>query len=158
MPQADDPLLPLAAQIVIAHVENNDVTNRALPELIRGVYQALASAGARADQAVVVRTGPHGPANAQTVFDDHLICLECGLHMKMLKRHFADRASLITNAVPVEVAVGGRLSNGRTPLRRIAFHPRERQRTGPAPHVARSRNLKRQSRRHRPPNAVPVAR
>jgi predicted transcriptional regulator len=23
----------------------------------------------------------------QTVFDDHLICLECGLHMKMLKRH-----------------------------------------------------------------------
>jgi predicted transcriptional regulator len=27
------------------------------------------------------------PEFGQTVFDDHLICLECGVSMKMLKRH-----------------------------------------------------------------------
>jgi predicted transcriptional regulator len=91
MPSADDPLLPLVAQIVSAHVEHNETRSSAIPDLIRGVYQALASLGShaapRASQAGVVplpaRRGPGG----QTVFSDHLICMECGLHMKMLKRH-----------------------------------------------------------------------
>src|SRR5580693_4582626 len=91
MPTADDPLLALVAQIVSAHVQHNETPARALPELIRGVHQALISAGSRAvtrpaavtAAPVAARKGPGG----QTVFADHLICMECGLHMKMLKRH-----------------------------------------------------------------------
>jgi predicted transcriptional regulator len=91
MTQADDPLLPLVARIVSAYVEHNETRSDALSGLIRGVYQVLANAGsgtvARPRQTeaapVAARKGPGG----QTVFADHLVCMECGLHMKMLKRH-----------------------------------------------------------------------
>lgn len=87
MPSTADPLLSLVAQIVSAHVEHNDTPAQTVPDLIRAVYQALAAAGSGAGQAAdvapAVRKRPSGP----TVFGDHLVCMECGLHMKMLKRH-----------------------------------------------------------------------
>jgi predicted transcriptional regulator len=91
MPQSGDPLLALAAQIVVAYVEHNDTPGRALPGLIRDVYQALASAGSNnvappgqpSAKPAAARKVPGG----QTIFDDHVICMECGSHMKMLKRH-----------------------------------------------------------------------
>jgi predicted transcriptional regulator len=86
MPSTADPLLSLVAQIVSAHVGHNDTPARGVPELIRGVYQALMTAGSGAAQpstALAVRKRPPGP----TVFSDHLVCMECGLHMKMLRRH-----------------------------------------------------------------------
>jgi predicted transcriptional regulator len=91
MPQSGDSLRWLTAQIVIAHVSHNETTSRAVPDLIRGVYQALASAGS-GDALLPSQTGARQAASrksaaGQTVFDTHLICMECGLHMKMLKRH-----------------------------------------------------------------------
>jgi predicted transcriptional regulator len=88
---SNDPLLPFVARIVCAHVEHNQVTAGALPGLIRDVYQALSGVGA-GDEASPVRSEathatPRRSPAGQTVFDDHLVCLECGLHMKMLKRH-----------------------------------------------------------------------
>ena len=86
MSSTADPLLTLVAQIVSAHVEHNDVSTQAVPDLIRAVYRALANAGSGAGEAAAepaVRKRPAGP----TVFTDHLVCMECGLHMKMLKRH-----------------------------------------------------------------------
>jgi predicted transcriptional regulator len=86
-----DALRRLVAQIVIAHISHNETPTRALPELIRAVYQALATAGSGV---AAVSAQPGGRpaslrkgASGQTVFDSHLVCLECGLHMKMLKRH-----------------------------------------------------------------------
>ena len=102
MPQSDDPLLPLVARIVIAQVEHNDTPGHALPGLIRDVYHALATAGAN-ETAHLGQTGARGairreaPAG-QTVFDDHLICLECGLHMKMLRRHL----QTVHNSTPAQ--------------------------------------------------------
>jgi predicted transcriptional regulator len=91
MPQSGDSLRWFAAQIVIAHISHNETSNRALPELIRSVYQALAnvatSDAAQSAQSSARPTPPHKTASGQTVFDSHLICMECGLHMKMLKRH-----------------------------------------------------------------------
>jgi predicted transcriptional regulator len=104
MAQSGDPLLSLTAQIVVAHIEHNDVTNHALPALIRDVYQALATAGAPADQTATIQTGRKS-ANAQTVFDDYLVCLECGLHMKMLKRHLQS----MHNATPTQYRLKWRL-------------------------------------------------
>ena len=97
MTSSFDPLLGLAAQIVSAHVEHNEIPTQALPALIRDVYRTIASLEGR-------HTGPsHGPvashaaptaaaasrqpASSRTVFDDHLVCMDCGIHMKMLKRH-----------------------------------------------------------------------
>jgi predicted transcriptional regulator len=91
MQYSNNPLLPFVARIVCAHVEHNHVAAGALPGLIRDVYQALSDVGS-ADDAGPVRnevaqTAPRRLSAGQTVFDDHLVCLECGLHMKMLKRH-----------------------------------------------------------------------
>ncbi len=91
MPQSGDSLRWLAAQIVIAHISHNETSSQALPDLIRAVYQALANVGP-GDTILLEHTSARSPsprkaASGQTVFDTHLVCLECGLHMKMLKRH-----------------------------------------------------------------------
>ncbi len=91
MPKSGDLLRWLAAQIVIAYIEHHDTPVSALPELIREVYRALATIGS-SEVLPPAQTGARPPAPrktsaGQTVFDSYLICLECGLHMKMLKRH-----------------------------------------------------------------------
>jgi predicted transcriptional regulator len=106
MPMSD-PLLSLVARIVSAQVEHNHTPSQALPGLIRDVYEALAATGSRhvahAElESASVRRGPGG----QTVFDDHLICLDCGLHMKMLKRHLQS----VHNSTPSEYRAKWRLS------------------------------------------------
>jgi predicted transcriptional regulator len=83
---ADGVLLGLAAQIVSAHVSNNAVESVDLPALINNVHRALANAGQptappRGEPAVSVR---------QSVKPDHLVCLECGKHFSMLRRHLAN--------------------------------------------------------------------
>ena len=90
-----DRILTLAAQIVSAHVGNNDIATDAVPQLIREVYDTLAElqppeAGhshSFHDDSGHAHHHHTGPAGQQTVFDDHLVCLEDGLKMKMLKRH-----------------------------------------------------------------------
>lgn len=98
MPSSDDTLLSFTARIVIAHVENNDTPGRALPGLIRDVYRALASAGSGPSQTIAPPAAARKATGGQTVFDDHLICLECGLPMKMLKRHLLT----VHNTTPVQ--------------------------------------------------------
>ena len=103
-------LLALSAQIVAAHTGHNQVEIEALPSVIRNVYNTLASLyPAGAPVSVVGRHTNSGqnhahhdhaghshshahnvyvhPTYGQTVFGDHLICMEDGLTMKMLKRH-----------------------------------------------------------------------
>jgi predicted transcriptional regulator len=82
----DDQIKNLTADIVSAHIANNNVSADQLPGLIRDVHQALATVGQipvepiRAEPAVDVK---------KSVFPDHIICLECGTSLKMLKRHLA---------------------------------------------------------------------
>ncbi|MGX7927773.1 MucR family transcriptional regulator [Tsuneonella sp. HG094] len=78
-------LITLTADIVAAHVSNNNVRVEDVPALITTVHQALNGLGstapaeeARPDPAVSVRA---------SVKRDHLVCLEDGKKMKMLKRH-----------------------------------------------------------------------
>jgi len=81
---ANEMLITLTADIVTAHVANNNVDGETLPSLIQNVYGALAGLGAktqtedRPEPAVSVRA---------SVKNDHLVCLEDGKKMKMLKRH-----------------------------------------------------------------------
>jgi predicted transcriptional regulator len=82
----EDDIISLTAQIVSAHIANNDVAAQQLPAFIRGVHQALTTAGQvavepiRAEPAVTVK---------KSVFADHIVCLGCGKSFKMLKRHLS---------------------------------------------------------------------
>ncbi|MCC6716542.1 MAG: MucR family transcriptional regulator, partial [Acetobacteraceae bacterium] len=81
---ANPDVLALTAQIVSAHVAKNAVAPDALPALIQDVYRTLAAVGrepASADKPV-----PAVPVK-KSVFDDHIVCLEDGKKLKMLKRH-----------------------------------------------------------------------
>ena len=78
-------LLPLASEIVAAHVSNNKITPAELPQLIREVYQALVQASA-GETGPIPRGDPAVPVK-KSVTPDFIVCLEDGEKMKMLKRH-----------------------------------------------------------------------
>ena len=90
-------ILGLTAQIVSAHVQRNPVAVDDLAALIREVHGTLAGLGgspapARAAAAVAAEPAPAvslQPAVpiTKSVFNDHIICLEDGKKMTMLKRH-----------------------------------------------------------------------
>ena len=78
-------LLSLSTNIVAAHVSNNSVAVSDLPQLIRDVYETLS----------VVQGGGEREAERPTpavsikrsITPDHIVCLEDGKKLKMLKRH-----------------------------------------------------------------------
>jgi predicted transcriptional regulator len=81
---ANTNVLGLTAQIVSAHVSNNSVSPDSLPTLIQEVYKTLADVGKEPIQPE--RPQPAVPVK-KSVFPDHIICLEDGKKLKMLKRH-----------------------------------------------------------------------
>ncbi len=81
---ANTSVLGLTAQIVSAHVSNNSVSPDALPSLIQEVYKTLAGVGKEPNEPE--RPQPAVPVK-KSVFADHIICLEDGKKLKMLKRH-----------------------------------------------------------------------
>ena len=77
-------MLALTAQIVSAHVSNNSVAPDALPSLIQDVYRTVTSVGKEA--VLPDKPQPAVPVK-KSVFPDHIVCLEDGKKLKMLKRH-----------------------------------------------------------------------
>lgn len=77
-------LITLTSDIVTAHVANNNVDVADLPPLIQSVYGALAGLGVT--EQVEERPEPAVSVRA-SVKNDHVVCLEDGKKMKMLKRH-----------------------------------------------------------------------
>ena len=80
----DPGVLTLTAQIVSAHLSHNPVTPEALPSLIAEVFRTLSGVGR-------VPPEPERPQPAvsirRSVMPDHIVCLEDGKRLKMLKRH-----------------------------------------------------------------------
>ena len=85
MADAAETLIALTADIVAAHVANNSVAVSDLPALITKVHGALAKLGRSAPTPEPALT-PAVSIRA-SVRPDHLVCLEDGKKMKMLKRH-----------------------------------------------------------------------
>ncbi|MBV7266656.1 MucR family transcriptional regulator [Erythrobacter ani] len=80
-------LITLTSDIVAAHVSNNSVAVDDVPSLITNVYSALSGLGEeskaeepRPEPAVTIRS---------SIKKDHIVCLDCGKKMKMLKRHLS---------------------------------------------------------------------
>ncbi len=78
-------LLALTTNIVSAHVANNSVALTDLPRLIREVHDTLVSVGSGAPREKE-RPTPAVPIR-RSVTPEHIICLEDGKKLKMLKRH-----------------------------------------------------------------------
>lgn len=81
----------LVADIVSSYVTNNPVQADAVSGLIETVYKALngASASSVEEQPLI----PAVPIK-RSVFPDHIVCLEDGKKLKMLKRHLATSYNL----------------------------------------------------------------
>ena len=78
-------VLALTAQIVSAHVTKNAVDVGDLPALIRDVFRTLSGLGDA--PAPAVETAKPAVLATKSVFASHIICMECGKKMTMLKRH-----------------------------------------------------------------------
>ena len=84
-------LLRLSADIVAAYVGRNAVGVSAVPDVLRQVYDALSHLGeAPAQIAPAQKQRPAVPV-ARSVQHDHIVCLEDGKQLKMLKRYLRSR-------------------------------------------------------------------
>ncbi|ROT95595.1 transcriptional regulator [Altererythrobacter sp. FM1] len=104
-PDMTETLITLTSDIVAAHVSNNNVSVDEVPTLITTVYQALSGLGdngpaeeERPEPAVSIRS---------SVKKDHLVCLECGKKMKMLKRHLMTEHGLSIDEYRARWNLGG---------------------------------------------------
>ena len=89
-------LLALTADIVSAHVGNNTVAIGDLPTLIAGTFTALEKLGGAMPEPEAARE-PAVPVKS-SVKADHIVCLEDGKKLKMLKRHLMTRYNMTPEA------------------------------------------------------------
>jgi predicted transcriptional regulator len=85
---ADD-ALRWSADIVAAYIAQNKVPASAIGELIRAVHETLSGLGQAAPPAPEKKK-PAVPVG-RSVQDDHIVCLEDGKQLKMLKRYLRSR-------------------------------------------------------------------
>jgi predicted transcriptional regulator len=87
-------MLRMSADIVVAYVSRNSVGAAAVPDVLGQVFSALAEL-ARPTAAVAPpqRQRPAVPI-ARSVQQDHIVCLEDGKQLKMLKRYLRSRFDL----------------------------------------------------------------
>lgn len=78
-------LLALTADIVSSHVTNNVVAVNDVPQLIQNVYLTLSELGGV--RAVPEEKQKPAVPIRQSIKPDHIVCLEDGRKLKMLKRH-----------------------------------------------------------------------
>lgn len=84
-------LLSQAADIVAAYVSNNAISASDLPALLTTVHQKLGELAVEGGEAE--RPEPAVPIK-KSVTDHHIICLEDGAKLKMLKRYLRTRYNL----------------------------------------------------------------
>jgi predicted transcriptional regulator len=89
----DDETLKLVSEIVAAYVSNNPVPASELPAMIRSVHATLGGFSAGAPQSPAPAKPPAVPVK-KSVTPDHIVCLEDGKKLKMLKRYLRARYNL----------------------------------------------------------------
>ncbi len=80
-----DELLRMTTQVVSAYVGNNAVNENQIPDVIQSVYGSLEGLTNGGDSAPTSQK-PAVPIK-KSVTPDHIICLEDGKKLKMLKRY-----------------------------------------------------------------------
>jgi len=88
MSDMNETLITLTSDIVAAHVSNNSVSVEEMTALISNVYAALAGLGQEAPEPEAAPLKPAVSVRA-SIKPDHITCLDCGMELKMLKRHLS---------------------------------------------------------------------
>jgi predicted transcriptional regulator len=89
----DQGLLNLTTEIVASYAGHNTVAIGDLPAVINGVFRALRSAGLGEAEKPAEAPVPAVPVK-KSIGTDHLVCLEDGRKVTMLKRYLAVRYNL----------------------------------------------------------------
>jgi predicted transcriptional regulator len=82
----NEQLVQLTADIVAAHVANNNVAVGDVGNLVQRVYEALSLLEKPADTGQPAEKTPVVSARA-SIKPDYIVCMECGAKQRMLKRH-----------------------------------------------------------------------
>lgn len=82
----NEKLVELTADIVAAHVTNNNVSVGDMTALVQRIYEALSSLTPGSDDGKRAAKTPIVSARA-SIKPDYIVCMECGGKHKMLKRH-----------------------------------------------------------------------
>jgi predicted transcriptional regulator len=82
----DPELLKMTAQVVASYVGNNMVATGQIPEVIRAIFSTLTSLDGSESG---MKANGQKPAVAvkKSITPEHIVCLEDGKRLKMLKRH-----------------------------------------------------------------------
>jgi predicted transcriptional regulator len=83
----------LVAGIVSAYVSNNPVPTASLPQLIKDVHGTIAGLANGGAAAEADRPKPAVPIS-RSIQHDHIVCLEDGKKLKMLKRYLRSNYNL----------------------------------------------------------------
>ena len=83
-------LLSLTTEIVASFAGNNAVAVADLPSIISSVYEALRSVDVAEPETTAEPPTPAVPVK-KSVMPDHIVCLEDGKKLKMLKRYLRSR-------------------------------------------------------------------
>jgi predicted transcriptional regulator len=86
-------ILRRSADIIAAYVAQNSLPASAVGPLIQTVHNTLVNIGQAQPEAPTERRKPAVPIS-RSVQDDHIICLEDGKKLKMLKRYLRSRYNL----------------------------------------------------------------
>ena len=92
-----DSMRALTTKIVSAYISKNAMPGSELPALIDRVFQSLASVATDTAAVPQARPDPAVPVK-KSVFADHIVCLEDGRKLKMLKRHLMTSYGLTPDA------------------------------------------------------------
>ncbi len=90
LPQQE--VLEMTTEIVSSFIANNPVPASALPDLIKTVHETISDLS-QLDGSSTPRPDPAVPIS-KSITDEHIICLEDGRKLKMLKRYLRSRYDL----------------------------------------------------------------
>ncbi len=82
-------LIGMTVKIVSSYVANNSLQAAALPDLIRSVHAAIL--GLTEEAGAPAEAAEPAVAISKSVTPDHIVCLEDGRKLKMLKRYLRTR-------------------------------------------------------------------
>ncbi len=88
-----DEIMRMSTDIVCSFVSNNPVPSDALPELMRSVHATIDRLSRPESDPIAERPKPAVPIS-RSITDDHIICLEDGKKLKMLKRYLRSHYGL----------------------------------------------------------------
>jgi len=91
-----DDLLRFSTDIVASYVRRNTVPGDSLPGLINTVFEALNSLDKSKDPNAASKQKP-AVSIRRSITSDHLVCLEDGKKLKMLKRYIRTNYSMTPN-------------------------------------------------------------